>query len=182
MDLHLRDWAEGDLELLVATMGAAAATRYLGGPEPPEKLARRHERYLALAATGRGRMFVAELDGQAVASVGYWDAEWEGAPVYETGWTVRPEHWGRGVASRATIVAMERARQEGRHRWVHAFPSVENAASNAVCRKVGFTLLGEVEVEYPPGRLMRANDWRLDLGATAPGPRRPPSSPPPAPR
>jgi hypothetical protein len=34
-----------------------------------------------------------------------------------------------------------------------------------VCRKAGFTLLGETEFEYPPGHLMRSNDWRLDLAA-----------------
>lgn len=182
MDLQLREWAEEDLELLGATMGSAAATRYLGGPEPAEKLAKRHERYLGLAATGRGRMFVAVLGGQAVASVGYWDDEVEGAPIHEIGWAVRPEHWGHGFATRATVLALERAREEGRRRWVRAIPAVANAASNAVCRKAGFTLLGEVEVEYPAGTLMRANDWRLDLGATRSAPRRPPSSPPPAPR
>jgi hypothetical protein len=31
--------------------------------------------------------------------------------------------------------------------------------------KVGFELLGEYDFEYPPGHLMRCNDWRLDLNA-----------------
>ncbi|GAA1646314.1 hypothetical protein GCM10009790_29410 [Georgenia ruanii] len=95
---------------------------------------------------------------------------------------MRPECWGHGFATRATVLALDRAREEGRRRWVRAIPAVGNAASNAVCRKAGFTLLGAVEVEYPVGTMMRANDWRLDLGATRPAPRRPPSSPPPAPR
>jgi len=46
---------------------------------------------------------------------------------------------------------------------VHAFPSVVNAASNFICKKVGFVLLNQVDFEYPPGRLMRSNDWQLDL-------------------
>jgi RimJ/RimL family protein N-acetyltransferase len=46
---------------------------------------------------------------------------------------------------------------------VHAFPSVSNAPSNAVCRKLGFTLLEECEFEFPRGNFMRCNDWRLDL-------------------
>jgi hypothetical protein len=45
--------------------------------------------------------------------------------------------------------------------------SVDNPPSNAVCRKAGFELLGETEFEYPPGRLMRSNDWRIDLTARA---------------
>jgi RimJ/RimL family protein N-acetyltransferase len=46
-----------------------------------------------------------------------------------------------------------------------AYPGVDNAASNAICRKLGFTLLGAEDFEYPPGHLMRCNDWRLDLRA-----------------
>ena len=50
---------------------------------------------------------------------------------------------------------------------MHAFPAVENAPSNAICRKLGFTLLDEHDFEYPPGTVMRCNDWRLDLISTS---------------
>ena len=76
-----------------------------------------------------------------------------------------PAFQGRGIAGRATAQALEAARSEGKHRFVHAFPSVDNAPSNAICRKVGFTLLGERDFEYPPGHAMRSNDWRFDLSA-----------------
>jgi RimJ/RimL family protein N-acetyltransferase len=46
-----------------------------------------------------------------------------------------------------------------------AFPSVDNPPSNAICRKLGFTLLAAQEFEYPPGHLMRCNVWQLDLFA-----------------
>ena len=72
------------------------------------------------------------------------------------------------MATAATRLAIEAARETGRHRAIHAFPNVENAPSNAICAKVGFTLLGRQEFEFPPGNLMRCNDWRLDLGARAP--------------
>ncbi len=50
---------------------------------------------------------------------------------------------------------------------MHAFPSVENDASNAICREVGFTLHREVELEdrRVPGNFLRFNDWYLDLFA-----------------
>jgi len=31
--------------------------------------------------------------------------------------------------------------------------------------KLGFTLLDEVEFEFPPGNFAASNDWRLDLTA-----------------
>ncbi len=70
---------------------------------------------------------------------------------------------GRGVASAATRQALAVAREADGPRVVHAFPGVENAPSNAVCREAGFALLGEVSFEYPPGAWMTVNDWRLDL-------------------
>jgi RimJ/RimL family protein N-acetyltransferase len=75
-----------------------------------------------------------------------------------------PEFQGRGVASAAVRAVIAAARTDGRHQWLHAFPSVANAGSNAVCRKAGFALVGETDFEYPPGRIMRSNDWRYDLG------------------
>ncbi|PAM97988.1 GNAT family N-acetyltransferase, partial [Streptomyces sp. Alain-F2R5] len=55
------------------------------------------------------------------------------------------------------------ARAAGPHRYLHAFPSVGHAASNAVCRRAGFTLLGQADFEYPKGHWIRSNDWRVDL-------------------
>ena len=67
------------------------------------------------------------------------------------------------LPSDATRLAIERARALQDRRYIHAFPSVENAASNAICRKAGFTLLGPCEFEYPKGHHMTVNDWQLDL-------------------
>jgi RimJ/RimL family protein N-acetyltransferase len=60
-----------------------------------------------------------------------------------------------------------RAAALGTRRHLHAYPSVDHPASNGVCRRAGFTLLGEVAFEYPKGHPITCNDWRVDL--TAPG-------------
>ena len=60
---------------------------------------------------------------------------------------------------------IDETRRQGRHRHLHAFPTVEDEASIAVCRKLGFELLEALESGYPPGNSMRCNDWRLDLFA-----------------
>lgn len=108
-----------------------------------------------------------EATGEAVGSVGYWERTWRGGQVYEIGWSVSPAFQGQGIAALATAKGIDRARSERKHRFLHAFPSVDNAPSNAICRKLGFSLLGECEFEYPPGSLMQCNDWRLDLFADA---------------
>ena len=134
---------------------------HVGGPESPRAIARRHRRY----ARPGSRQFkiVDEATGEAVGWVGYWEREWRGEDVYETGWSVLPEFQGRGIASAATREIVATARAEGGRRYLHAYPSVENAPSNAVCRKAGFTLLGRFDFEYPPGNSLRCNDWFVDL-------------------
>jgi RimJ/RimL family protein N-acetyltransferase len=169
MSVRLEAWAEGDLPLLRRLLGDPAMTEHLGGPESEEKLRERQGRYERIADAGTGRMFkiVDEASGEPTGSVGYWEKDWQGETVYETGWSVLPEFQGRGIAGEATRQAIEAARAEGKHRYLHAFPSVENGPSNAICRKLGFELLGEHEFEYPPGHELRCNDWRLDLFGAA---------------
>ncbi|WP_409059015.1 GNAT family N-acetyltransferase [Streptomyces sp. SYP-A7185] len=158
--LRLVPWSEGDFALLVAN-NSPEMTVHLGGPETEEQLVTRHRRYLALQE--RGRMFRIELDGAGVGSIGYWETTWQGAPAWETGWGVLPEFQGRGIAARAARLVVTEARAAGRHRYLHAFPSREHAASNGVCRKAGFTFRGESDCEYPKGHWMRCNDWSVDL-------------------
>ena len=165
--VRIEPWGPDDLSLVQKVMGDPRMTEHLGGPESPEKLADRQERYAKLAETGTGRMFkIVDVDsGEAVGSVGYWEKEWQDGVVYETGWSVLPEFQGRGIAAAATRQALDVAGSEKKHRWVHAYPSVDNAASNAICRKLGFELLGAFDFEYPPGNPLRCNDWRFDLQA-----------------
>ena len=166
-DVRIEPWGEGDFELVERVMGDPRMTEHLGGPETAEKLRDRHERYTKLAETGTGRMFkiVDIASGAAVGSVGFWEKEWLGGVVYETGWSVVPERQGRGIAGAATRLALDAARSEDKHRWVHAYPSVDNGPSNAICRKLGFELLGAIDFEYPPGHPLRCNEWRFDLHA-----------------
>lgn len=167
VDVVLVPWGPGDLPLLELLLGDPVMTEHLGGPESRERLIERQERYERLADAPTDRMFkvVDRATGQGIGSVGFWEKAWRDGLVYETGWSVLPAFQGRGVATAATAQAIDRARAERRHRFLHAFPSVANPASNAICRKLGFTLLEALDFEYPPGSgtTLRCNDWRLDL-------------------
>jgi RimJ/RimL family protein N-acetyltransferase len=159
--VRIEAWGDGDLALLEQLLGDPAMMEHLGGPERPEKIADRQRRY----AQPGSRQFriVWSATNEAVGWVGYWERAWHGDMVFEIGWSVLPEFQGRGVATLATRLAVERARSERRLRFMLAYPAVENGPSNAVCRKVGFALIGQSEYEYPPGNLLQCHDWRLDL-------------------
>jgi RimJ/RimL family protein N-acetyltransferase len=165
--VRIEPWGERDLPLLQKCLGDPAMMEHLGGPMTAEEIIERRQRYERLPATGTGWMFkiVEAATGEAVGSVGYWERESSEGLAYETGWLVLPAFQGRGVTARATAQVIERARAEGKYRYLWAYPSVDNAPSNAICRKLGFTLVRVSEHEYPKdsGAVLRCNDSRLDL-------------------
>lgn len=158
----LEPWSEGDLWLLRRT-NAPEMTEHLGGPETEEKLAERHQRYLSLRERGQMYRVVLVDTGETVGTIGFWEREWNGGTVWETGWGVLPEFQGRGLAAAAAGAVIGAARAAGQHRYLHAFPGTDHPASNAVCRSAGFELVAAVEFEYPKGCWMTSNDWRKDL-------------------
>lgn len=165
MSVHLEPWSDDDLHVLQITLGDPEMMRYLGGIESPEKLVERQQRFVEMTDPAQGLMFtvVDDATGDKTGSVGYWEKSWNDDEVYETGWLIARAFQGRGIATAATAQLIERLRETAVRRYLHAFPNVENEASNAICRKLGFELLAEHEFEYPKGSFMRCNDWRLDL-------------------
>jgi RimJ/RimL family protein N-acetyltransferase len=163
--IHLEPWGPGDLPLLKATLGVPEMMGHLGGPETDEQLADRQARYEQLAEPDRMFKIADDATGEGIGSVGYWERDIGDDVVWETGWFVVPAYQGRGIGAAATAMALDRARADDRHRFVHAYPSEENLPSNAICRKLGFTLLETIDFEYPPGsgNMLRCNDWQLDL-------------------
>jgi len=158
VNLALVRWGAGDAPLLERLLGDPAMTEFLGGPETPEQIAARQARYEAI----ENGCYKIVVDGEGVGWVGWW----ENGDAYELGWAVVPEAQGRGIAAEATRRALELAREDGRFTSAFAYPRVDNAASNAVCRKVGFELVGEEDFEYPKGNPIRSNVWRYDVAGT----------------
>jgi RimJ/RimL family protein N-acetyltransferase len=193
--VRLDPWSDGDLWLLRA-LNAPDLMTHLGGSETEEQVLARHARYLAMndVDPGEGRMFRITLvpparngsvraggqgteparqgapawRGVAVGSVGFWENVWDGQGIYESGWGVLAAYQRRGIATAAAAEVARRARSRGRHRQLHAFPAIGNAPSNAVCRGAGYRLLGECLFSGPQGRIMRCNDWCLDLRPATP--------------
>jgi len=158
--VRIEPWGKDDLPLLEALLGDPAMMEHLGGPESPVKIRERQARY---EPADSGMFKIVLAGGEAVGSVGYWPRSWRGDEINEIGWSVLPAFQRRGIARMATALMIERARAEADRGFLHAFPAVENPPSNALCRALGFTLLGQAEAEYPPGSVLLVNDWRLDL-------------------
>lgn len=135
---------------------------HLGGPESDERLVDRHRRISGGQLGGAHFLVIVPEAPDPVGSVGFWARVWRDEPVWEMGWKILPGFQGRGLAAAACRAVLARVAEREERRWVHAYPNITNAASNALCRRVGFELLGEVDFEFPPGNPLRCHDWRYD--------------------
>jgi RimJ/RimL family protein N-acetyltransferase len=157
--MELRAYTDADFALTERMETDPEVMAHLGGPVDRDRLPRVHRLRLA---DPWWFVITEEPGGPGVGTIGVWATEHDGEPIHETGWMILPEHQGRGTASRALALLIERARTEPRFAAVHAFPPVTNAPSNALCRKAGFALRGETDVVYA-GRSLHCNHWALEL-------------------
>ena len=65
----------------------------------------------------------------------------------EIGWHFHPEVWGRGYATEAAAAVLAHAFERGLERVV-AVTHADNAASQAVCRRIGMTYRGTTQAYY----------------------------------
>jgi RimJ/RimL family protein N-acetyltransferase len=155
----------GDLKLYESVYCDPVMVRHLGGvvfdrAQLPQKLRRDVES----VESGRAWIFKIILDGgaeRAAGSVCIWENTVKGESINEVGWSILPAFQRQGLATEAVRAMLDKARAEGRWNVLHAFPSVTNAASNAICRKMRFSLLEEVDLEWA-GCKLRCKHWRLD--------------------
>jgi RimJ/RimL family protein N-acetyltransferase len=166
--VRLRPYVDADRWLTEAIETSPVMMADLGGPLPAGDIPGIHRRRLEGMAADRLWYFSVDLepDGQTVGTICLWSDAYEGGRRSEAGWAVLEAFQGRGIATEALRLLVERAREDGRWGDIHAFTGAENGPSNAVCRKGGFTYIGEETVHYA-GRRLRCNHWVLDATPSA---------------
>ncbi|MFJ1751746.1 GNAT family N-acetyltransferase [Kitasatospora sp. NPDC088134] len=160
---RLRDVRPEDVDAYVRMRCDPVMTAELGGPLPVEGMAEKVLRDVARAAADEWwvKMILPEDSAEVAGTVTLWPHRVDGAAAAEIGWMVLPGFQGRGLAKRAVRAVLDLAVADGRWGVVHAFPGVGNGPSNAICRALGFTLLGERETGFA-GRVLRTHHWTVD--------------------
>jgi RimJ/RimL family protein N-acetyltransferase len=171
--VRLRDVELGDVDAYVRMRCDPVMMAELGGPLPRKGIEEKVARDVRSAAEGADwiKMIVPDeaAPGVVAGNVVLWSHdEDDGAPISEIGWMVLPEFQGRGLGKRAVRMLLELAGEDRRWGLVHAFPATTNAASNGICRSLGFQLTGERDVTFA-GRVLRSNCWVIDPSTLLPG-------------
>jgi RimJ/RimL family protein N-acetyltransferase len=158
--LVVRDWADGDAERMHDMYSRLDVVRFLGSVPTPmpsieaayvrvERGRLRNDEERA-AGTPYGFWAVEVRDSAVVAGtvalVTVDGATGAGAPV-EVAWHLHPDAQGHGYATEAARGALDRAHAAGLAE-VLALTDEANAASQAVCRRLGLYLRGVSEEFY----------------------------------
>jgi RimJ/RimL family protein N-acetyltransferase len=148
----LRDVKPADLDAYVRMRCDPVMMSELGGPQPRECIAGQLRRDLETVREDSAwiKMIVAGDSAQVAGTVTLYPHE----GISEVGWMVLPEFQGRGLAGEAVRQVLDLARADGRWGLIHTFPSTTNAASNAICRSAGFSLIGQEETIFA-GRIFQ---------------------------
>lgn len=142
--LILRDIdPERDFEAWARTMGDERTVRFTEGRVLDRARAWRHMAALIGHWQIRGYGFFSveeKASGEWVGRVGPWYPE--GWPAPEIGWTIAPEHWGKGYATEAARASLDYVFSTlGWPRVIHVILK-GNDRSIAVAEKIGSSLIG----------------------------------------
>lgn len=133
---------ERDFENWARSMADERTVRFTDGRVLDRALAWRHMAALIGHWQIRGYGFFSVEEkgtGEWVGRVGPWYPE--GWPEPEVGWTIMPEHWGKGYATEAGRAAIDYAFSElGWKRVIHVIIK-GNERSIAVAKKLGSTFI-----------------------------------------
>ncbi len=152
----LRPWSEADAHDLVYCIdGDELIGLWLDQIPQPYTFADA----VAFIGSGAGDAAFAVVDAAAGSLLGGIGVRWnEGGDVAEIGYWTRQEVRGRGITTRALVLATRHALERGAAR-VQLRADIENLASRRVAEKVGFRAEGVLRSAHWNPRLGRRQDW-----------------------
>jgi RimJ/RimL family protein N-acetyltransferase len=168
--MELRPYGEADLALTTALENDPVVMRHLGGVAGAGRPLDVHRKRLAGVAAGEWyRTVVPDDEDEPVGLVAVWRTPWEGGTIHEFGIMFRPEHQRRRLGLAASLQLFDEVAAAGTVPEVHAFTAVGNEPADQGCRRLGFTPVGECDLDYE-GEALRCRHWVRPLtGGAQPG-------------
>lgn len=161
--LVLRPFRDDDVDAYTEVLRAEPVRRALHLPDGVD----RHEAWTQMAAwlgqwelRGTGQWALEDRrTGAFIGRAGLHRPERDDWPGIEVGWTLHPDHWGRGLATEAGARAVAYAFEELGARELFSLILPGNTASQAVAHRLGFSLQEERVLSFLPAEALGI--WQL---------------------
>jgi RimJ/RimL family protein N-acetyltransferase len=170
----IRDWRPDEADRFFDIYSRWEVARWLGA-QPAAMTARADAdarigrwRDLNAADPVQGRWAVERRSDGVVAGTVILVRLPDGDGELEVGWHLHPDSWGQGLASEAARAVLARTFQQGVEE-VLAVVRPDNAASLAVCRRIGMESLGRTRRYYDSELELFRIDAQMSGEATATG-------------
>lgn len=163
--LVLRQLTEADFDAYAELCADPDVMRFLGGKILSRPDAWRH--LATMVGQWRLRGFgayaaVEKASGAFAGRIGF--NQPEGWPGFEVGWTLKREHWGKGLASEAAARCLEHAFTEMERDRVISLIHPDNEPSRRVAARIGERPAGTTELPDVEGVIdvwaITADEWR----------------------
>jgi RimJ/RimL family protein N-acetyltransferase len=163
--VQLRPVEVSDVDVYVRMRCDPVMMAELGGVQPREGLEAKVLRDVRATAANEAWIFMIVPHEDEPHTTAGTVAIYKGgdalAAVSEIGWMVLPEFQGRGLAKAAVRSVLQCAARESLWGTLHARTSVTNAPSNAICRSLGFVLVGQEEYVFADIPF-QTNHWKIE--------------------
>jgi ribosomal-protein-alanine N-acetyltransferase len=160
-------WSTADLPLASALWGNAKVSALIGGPFTPEQVEQRLTKEIASMQAHGVQYWPIFLRGtdQHVGCAGLRPYRLD-LRVYELGFHLRPEHWGRGLAYEAGRAVIGFAFEKLKAEALFAGHHPANAPSSRVLAKLGFAFTHEefyagTQLKHPSYLLKRSDYFSI---------------------
>ncbi len=155
MKVSLRLITEGDIKALYPLGNDKEVSWMSGGgltyPLTYEEF--RTKKTIALSTkVGELETYVILWGNKTVGSIGYFSRE-ENSPL-EIGYWLGVQYWGKGIASKALVLALDNMRQSGVTGEINATAMKDNLGSRYILEKCGFEQKSETSFESPARKMV----------------------------
>ncbi len=136
----LRQWEDSDLDAFAAMNRDPEVMRYFPEPLTREQSEASLNRQRALIAERGWGYWVVDVDGAFAGFTGLAVPRFEApfTPCVEIGWRIRREFWGRSIAYRAALLALEYGFNALKLPEIVSFTATVNVRSRRLMERLGF--------------------------------------------
>src|SRR5215831_5989604 len=147
----LRQWRDSDLEPYAAMNANPEVMRYFPSPLNREQSEASLARQRSLIEQRGWGLWALDVDGAFAGFTGLAVPGFEATfmPCVEVGWRLRREYWGRGIAYRGALQALEYGFSMLKLPEIVSFTAAENASSRRLMQRLGFIHDATSDFEHP---------------------------------